>query len=462
MSEKLNKYFLNILKVLSFLLLCLYIYESYSILHIAKSEEQAIVYFILFYIFGYFFIVTLISSFRKLGQIYLFSILLSPLIPTLFYVGYLINTYSVNSNSMSLVNLYSNYIDVIDIIKIIFLYIGLIFFSKNYTDLLSDTIIRFIIGKNFDKNWVLGNDFPYVSIYYKMDNYDVDFKLDLIIDVIKNLLGYQLKDHTIVKDQEKEYDIFRFSRTHYHNFHRYKDNILLLPMSLVDINYLNWLDESGGDKNPPDIELSYLEDNEDNSLSLENDFEILEEVTYHCYFLKQYYEDEDEIDHIQSMDNETYLAFANILSNEDKFIHYSSNYKTVFDNKNADDAKVRPHLCLGKTLVIYYRKDEILSSKVWSTRSNLFSQYIYYNYGTLIDKFDTLLSNKFESRHLEIICIFLVFLVFAIPVKFLGVVNTFAVYGAIAAIIYTVLVLYDRYKGKISFSQILDKSRKQN
>ena len=191
-------------------------------------------------------------------------------------------------------------------------------------------------------------------------------------------------------------------------------------------------------------------------------FEILEDVTYYCYFLKQYYETEDKIGHIQSTDNETYLTFANIFSDEDKFIHYSTNHQTVFDIKNADDTKVRPHLCLGKSLIVSYRKDEILSGNIWGIRSNLFSHYIFYNYGTLIDKFDTWINKKFKAKHLKIICIFLVFLVFAIPVKFLGVVNTFAVYGAIAAIIYTVLVLYDRYKGTASLSQILEKSRKQN
>ena len=273
MLENLNKYFINILKVISLLSLLLYIYASYSSLYVAGSEEIAIIYFILLYILGYFFLVTLISTFRKLGRIYLFSIFLSPLIPILFYVYYLIVNIQIgNFNSISLVNLYSNYIGIIGIIKIIFLYIGLTFFTKIYTDLLSDKIIPFIVGKDFDKFGIMGNDFPYISIYSKMDRSDVDFKLDLIINVIKNLLGYQLKDHSIIRYQEKKYDLFKFSRIHYYNFRRYKDNILLLPMSLVDINYLNWLDDSNGGESPPDIELDFLEDNENNFLNWENDF----------------------------------------------------------------------------------------------------------------------------------------------------------------------------------------------
>lgn len=45
-----------------------------------------------------------------------------------------------------------------------------------------------------------------------------------------------------------------------------------------------------------------------------NSNELRSNSTYQCYFMLQYNETEDIIEYLQSINNETYLAFANILS----------------------------------------------------------------------------------------------------------------------------------------------------
>lgn len=242
-------------------------------------------------------------------------------------------------------------------------------------------------------DFILGDDYSYISIYSKSFPILGDKSL-LAANIIENLLNYKLTDYKTISDKGRKYEIYRYTRKYSRKFHPYSENILLLNMECIDINHIKRLDNSEIDDDYPNKSLLINRENIDkNSIDLD-DIEILQDISYDCFFINQYYEDGDEIPHLPSTgDNEVYLTFANFFSEKDRIIYHK------------DD-------------------DDFISPELWDIRNNLFYQYYHKTYGTLLTKLRLLLHDILDKRAAIISVILILFLI-GILYTILKLINTY-------------------------------------
>ena len=340
MFDLINQIFLKFLKLILIIFLVIFLYFSYFVSTSIVIYDTNIHFFS--YLIGlYLYIITIyvhiIALYKKFEKTYFYNIIFIPTIPPLFYLLRIIQY-----KTLSDINYY-------EIVSFIFLYFGLIVFTKLYIDFLSRYLIPILVGKLIKDPFAdpIGDDFAFISIYLKYDF--SNFKL--IENIIDNFLKYELRDVKNVYNHKTQYEIFRYTRKNYHRVHPYFEHILLVRMRCIDTNYIERLDRSDVSLEEPQLSIDV--DYNHNSL-IDDDIEIAEKVVYDCFFINQYYEDGDSISHIQSIATETYLAFNNILS---------------------------------ENIGIYcYKDDDILSSDLFHLRDNLFMQYYNKTYGSLLEK----------------------------------------------------------------------------
>jgi len=391
MNVNFNKYFFYMLKFLSVLSLITYFYGSYLIYNIIESEILSIILLILLYFFGYFFYLTLIHLYRLSDHLYPKNIRYTPFLPVIFYMLSIINFEDIH---------YSTFYTV-QFIKIIGLFLGLFILNKYYTNFLYDTIIPFIIGKQIFNSITVSDYFTYISIFSKGQPEYGDH-LELIKSIIVNLLGYKIVSCKAFKDKNGCHEIFRFTRTKYQNSRRTKDNILLLPMKCTDINYINWVNNSKVNENQPStMKLTNFQSTIKHPSNI-NSNELRSNSTYQCYFILQYNESEDIIGYLQSINNETYLAFANILSKNDVFMNCDSKYDIFSNTENIKDKTKKLHIHLNKSIVTFHKDNDILVDDVWYQLDYLFSKFISGSYGTLIDKISNYYIEKVKPKLMNI------------------------------------------------------------
>jgi len=281
--------------------------------------------------------------------------------------------------------------------------------------------------------------FTYISIFSKEQPEYGDHD-ELIKKIIVNLLGYKMVSCKAFKDKNGCHEIFRFTRTKYNNYRRTKDNILLLPMGCTDINYLDWVNNSKGNEIPPStIKLTNFQSTIKHPSNI-NSNELRSNSTYRCYFILQYNETEDIIEHLQSINKETYLAFSNILSKNDVFMNCESKYDILSNTENKTEKTKKLHIHLNKSIVTFHKDNDILVDQVWYQLDYLFTKFISDNYGTLIDKIRIYYIEKVKPKLMNIS----VFIKnYTSENK-----NTIAYIASFFTILWIIIQIYGRFKGK--------------
>lgn len=388
MYVNLNKYVFYSLKFISFLSFIAYFYGSYRISSGSNPESLSILLLLLLYCFGYLFYLIFVSLHKKLDYLYPINVRYTPIFPVLFYSYYLLHLGKINETMF-------NYAYVI---KILVLYFGLTVFNKFYTNLISDKVTQFVIGKDTPE-LTLADDFSYISIVSQ--NYpEYGDQFELIKNIIVNLLGYKKVESKHLKDKYVCGRIYKFTRIKYEYSRRCKENILLLPLDCTNVNYLNWLnDPKASEKTPIAIKLDYLKDGiRYNVPTHVSDSDISSNLSYQCHFILQYTETEDEIEYLESFSKGTYLTFANVLSKHDIFTHFNDH-----DTNNSREKAKEMRLILRKSLVIFHKDNNLFADNIWGFLNNIFSKFMLADYGTLTDKLIMHYQDKVEKEILEII-----------------------------------------------------------
>lgn len=288
-SEKINKYFILLMKVVFSLLTLIfaslmYIFSRIFIIYDYKKINYDFVIILIIivglYIYLLAFITFLIALFKKFNKLKTYIIFFIPIIPILF-----ISLWIYQSRE------FSN----IDFILLSSLYVAFGFFTLFFMVKRSYDIIGSVVGKEIED---LGDDYFAISVLLKPSKAG---QADLLIkDIINNLLKYEFINVSSIYINNKKYKVSNF-RGKELVYHAYR-NILLTEL------YIEVTD---------DFKLINIVDNYD-----------YEKNVYKCMYIYQYYDDGDKIASLSSTNEDVYLAIKGILP-EDTLIHYHKDDDTT-------------------------------------------------------------------------------------------------------------------------------------
>lgn len=405
MFDFINAIFLKFFKSILIIFLGIFLYTSYFISTSAEIYENSVLFcivLIFLYFYSFTIYISIIALYKKFEKTYFYNIFLGPIFPTFFYLLRIIqyeNFSNINDN---------------DLIGLIFLYSGLLVFTKFYIDNLSRNLIPNLIGKSIEDP--IGDDLAFIGIYLKYDFSNITNNFKLIEDIIENFLKYEQTEMKKIYHDRIQYKIFRYTRTNHQLFHPYFEHILLVRMRCIDANYVEWLDNSHVSLEQP--QPSLVVESVHSSIILD-DIDIAEKSVYDCFFINQFYEDGDSISHKPSIASETYLALNNILSKDVK--------------------------------IFYHKDDDILSSSLFDLRYNLFMQYYNKTYGALLEKLKFLFDKIFKP-HTKIALItsgllILIYSIINISQKYaLDFMQLLTIILMIPTAIYSILWTYDWFR----------------
>ena len=435
LSIKFLKLFFSIILVTFMLFMHILAISDYDYIFV-------IIYLFVLYIYAFTAYILIVALFEKFDKLYFYNGVLSPLIPSLFYLINIIQ--------------YKDFSDInsTDILFLITIYLGSFLFTIFYLSHFLDKFIRLIVGKHIP-DFILGDDYSYISIYSKSFP-ELGDKFGLIEDIIQNLLNYQFIEIRYISYKGNKYPIYKYTRQDLHNSRPHSNNILLVNMNCIDINYIEWFDQI-------DLEIKNYELNENPTLlnfecidkdSIDlNDLELIEDASYDCFFINQYYESGDEIFHSSSIENETYLALANLFCNTNVILQENENGIIQTTSTENDPVTKWAIKLLSKTKIVFHKNDDVfVSPELWNVRSNIFKLYYFKTYGTLLNKLRIILNSKIRKKHKTIISIILgILIIFYIFIKIimtykLDLMQFITFIASIPTAIYSTLWIYDRFK----------------
>ena len=102
----------------------------------------------------------------------------------------------------------------------------------------------------------------------------------------------------------------------------------------------------------------FSSDIDEDSINL-NDFEMIEDASYDCFFINQYYECGDGIFHSSSIENETYLALANFFYNRNIISFRHENGIQQITSTEDDTITNLAITLLPKTKIIFHKDDHL-------------------------------------------------------------------------------------------------------
>lgn len=444
MFDVIEKWSIRLLKLFFSILLMTLMLFMYVLAISTYDYIPIIIYLFAFYIYAFTTYILIVALFKKFGKLYLFNAILSPLIPSLFYLLNIVQ--------------YKDFSDInsTDILFLITIYLGSFLFTIFYLSHFLDKFIRLIVGKHIP-DFILGDDYSCISIYSKSFP-ELGDKFDLIEDIIQNLLNYQFIEKKYISYKGNKYPIYKYTRQDLHNSRPHSNNILLVNMNCIDINYIEWFDQI--------VEIENYELNENPTLlNFEcidkdlidlndlNDLELIEDAAYDCFFINQYYESGDEIFHSPSIQNETYLALANFFSNTNIILQENENEIIQTTSTENDPMTKLDITLLSKTKIVFHKDDDVfVSPELWNIRYNIFKLYYFKTYGTLLNKLRIIFNSKIRKKHKTIISIILGILI--IIYIFIKIIMTYKLdlmqfitfIASIPTAIYSTLWIYDRFK----------------
>ncbi len=288
-SERINKYFILLMKVVFSLLTLLFAYFMYvfSRIFIIYDYKKINYDFILIIIlvFGlYLYLLTsitiVIAFFKKIYKLKLYIVFLTSFIPILFISLWIYQSREFsNIDFILLSGLYA-----------LFLILTTLFWIKR-----SNAIIDSIVGKEIGD---LGDDYFAISVLLKpIEEGEAEL---LIRYIINNLLKYDfIEERSIYVD--KNYKVLNFRKKN--PLFRIYENILLTEL--------------------------YIEVTEDFKLiNIVDNIYDYEKNIYKCMFIYQYYDDGDKVASLSSIHDAVYLAIKGILPH-DTIIHYHKDDDTT-------------------------------------------------------------------------------------------------------------------------------------
>lgn len=284
--EKINKYFILLMKIVFLLFTLLfagsiYLFSQTFILY--DYKKISFDFFVMFFINVVFFfyllilITVLVALFKQSNKLRIYMLLFIPIIPVLFLGIHVFQSRGFN---------------YMDIYLFILLYLFYFFITAVFMVKLSNDIIGYVVGKEMGS---MDDDYFAISVMFKpiKDEEQAD---NLLKNIIVNLLNYNFNKVNSIYYNKKTYEVLNYKKKN-----TYK-NILL-----TDI-YIEVTD---------DLKLINIVDNYD-----------IDKNVWKCLFIYQYFDNGDKIESIPSTDNAVYLAIKGILP-KDTLIHYYKNKDTT-------------------------------------------------------------------------------------------------------------------------------------
>lgn len=429
-----NKYYTATIKITTSALLLFLFYGYYLFSLAALNQISALSFILMVYFEIIFTFIVFLMSIQKYKRYYAWFIILSSALPSIT-ISYTLNN-NINIESLQLIILF------------LLLYTIFLYSTKYIVDLLSFSLSITIFGKN--SSTCVGHDYDCVSIYTKdAGHFNYKDQFSFIQNIIENVLGYSNQTSKNILINGTKYEVFEYTKEISQNSY---ENIILISVQCFDNRYLNWLTDDDRDGAAPINPYLYSINSDALQKDLHDYFDFEDELTYNLmydgFYIFNHFEEVDKL--YCGINQEIYLAFANILSNQDIHISYDNSSRVIFDATQSDKID-DSSLVLNKYLVTNYKKDDIASHELFDLKYAIYSKYLDRKYKSQIDRSYDFISDKLKNQRIKIglvlLSVILIFVTFALGVNYYtkDLVETITVLAGILAATYSAVALYDRF-----------------
>lgn len=433
-----NKNYINLLKII-FGLSTIIVLAAYC--GTLLFQDHNLDYYIIFNVIGYFDILFVSTAFigllRKNEEYYIRYVFIAPLIPTLFNAYHIFKAYGEISSSP------------IYVIFIIIIYIIYLLFTRYVVDLISSATTMLLIGKL--GNEYLGDDFRCISIYSKNVDVSTYSQSMFIGNIIENVLGYSYNGLKTISIDGNDYNLIDFKKdTDKNILQKDTNHILLMELECVDNNIFDENQRNRFDGNipaPPSlINVEMVDISEEDYIN--------SDIAYTGLFIYQFREDKDGIYYKASIDDTTYLTFANLLTNTDRKVYFNDYGSHSHENNKNGITYKKTLTLLHRYIVIYHKDDDIASGDLFQLRSKLCRNFIEKKYSAAIDIYFSSLQNILTKKHIRTkitiasIIVLVVILAYLINIYTNDMIQTALLIFAMPSGIYSAILLYKQMASK--------------